>query len=261
MIKKGMRVNYTFHPDVIVIYNKLQGNTNLNTCISNIIHDVILGASNTLLVESTTQAIDNFIQPDHRGELKLPDHDGELDFLCTFHGNSNMAGHLMDDEPWLQYTGYQEPIVINIGFPLEYMYREIPLEQQQEYITILEKLFSPYNFRTILRTAIDDPELFILPLFGVVDYGDAMGWDANISEFLKSNGYDVPRMGINNNTFITSLGMYKKLKQFQRLFISKYGLTDNRFIIDNIKAGYTTPYHAYIYSYPAIFNNIYYIKP
>jgi len=259
MRSKGMKINYTFRPNVILIYNRLDGNTNVNARINNFIIE-LYNTANTMNIVAHTNPTNGVTQPDYRKELGLPENEYSFDFSNVNMYGGKMCGHYFSPEAWLVEDGYQEPIIISIGFPLEYAYKEIPLEEQGHYCDLLYGFLCQANMRQMMRSILENPNQIIVPTFALKPVGDADGWKESLEPWLKTIGLSMPGHKLTNNTFVTSLSQYRKLKKYQELFIKKFGNSNDDFIVDNIKGGYTTPYHAYIGSMLAPFDGIFYMK-
>lgn len=256
---KGMKINYTFHPDTIIINNKLNGNLTINSVINGLLTDVMNYCS-SIYIENTVRAVDDFKQPDYRDQFNVSKDDYDFDFLCHFISTNSFCGHIMDQEPWLVGNGIQDPIVINIGFPLDCMYNEYDDKKTLEYIEWIRRFLNPANLRFMLRLIIEHPTYFIFPAFSITRSETCAGWKDVLNEWLPSIGLTIPECGLSNNTFITSMSNYLKLKDYQQKFVDKFGSFSDKNIVDNIKGGYTTPYHAYIYSYPALFKDLFFLS-
>lgn len=258
LYSKGMRMNYTFHPNVIIINNKLSNNTTINSAINKIMID-LLGQCSAIYIENIVNSIDDFEQHDYRDKLNIEKDDYDFDFLCQYVYSSSYCGHMFMQEPWLISNGIQDPIVVNIGFPLDCMYNEYDEKQTSEYINWLRRFFNPVNVRFMFRMIIEHPTYFIFPTFSILHSNDCDGWKKVLDEWLPTIGLNISQSGLSNNTFVTSLDNYLKIKDYQQKFQNRFGLFSDKNIIDNIKGGYTTPYHAYIYSYPSLFKDVFYL--
>lgn len=243
MRSKGMKINYTFHPDIILINNILRGNTNINAAVNEYSRQ-IQDWSNTQYVEIDCDKVGDLVQPDYKEEFKLPEELYSFDFNRYATYNSFYCGHYIGEEGWIVDNKYQEQIVLCIGFPLEYMLGEVDKETQQKHIQHLKEFLCYNNIRNMFRQILEHPNYLFVHNQFIQPIGDAYGWKENLEGFLKENNLSLPQYKLMNNTFCTSLSNYKKIKDLQHKFVDKNGACDNWWIIDTIKNNYTTPYHA-----------------
>lgn len=259
MRSKGMKLNYTFHPDAIIVNNVLGDNITINNVIIPIICD-ILNTTSSIYIENEVPNVNGLKQPDYRDELGMDKSDYSFDFLRQQTYSTIYGSHYFGDDPWAINNGLQEPIVINIGFPLNFMCNELTLEETKEYKEWLQRFFNPKNIRYMLRLIIEHPEYFIIPSYGIFSDENCFGWRESLEEWLPTIGLKLQGVGLSNNTFITSLSNYLKIKDYQKKFEERFGSIDNTFIVNNLKEGYTTPYHAYICSYLSAVSNLFYLS-
>lgn len=256
MIRRGMKVNYTFHPDVYINLSIIPGNDYFNNIISNILGGEILPHTNLFLTCNYIKSLgDKYITQKHIDD-NLTHYD--FDYLARFNDNDNYFGIIMDDESQYIRQSIQEPIIINIGTPLEFASRELTQEYQKYYLDQMVNISHWSNLFPLLRSVMEGGYT-IIPKIGVVDEPNHYGWGDSLKEFLHTD--NLPSLSLINNTYICSLTQYNKIKDYQKKFISKYNICTNDFIVNNIIKGITTPYHAYMASVMSVIEKPYYIWP
>ena len=254
MRSKGMKINYTFHPDVILINNILQGNTNINACINGLSAG-IQNWANVQYTEVDCSSVDNIVQPDYKDELGVQ-YNYNYDFNKYSSYNTYYCGYYIGEEKYMADNKYQEQIVVILGFPIEYMIGEVDKEHQRVYVNDLKNFLCYSNVRFMFREVLEHPDILFIHNHFIKPIGDAYGWKDSLDEFLSKNSLELPQYQLWNNTYVTSLSNYKKIKEFQKKFIAYYDTLDNWYIISNMKSGLSTPYQALICSILAPISNI-----
>lgn len=254
--KHGMKMNYSFHPDVFLNWFMLDGNDYINSVIAKICLN-ILNASNCFLTETHICGIDkNELEHD---ESITPEPQYDFSFLVHHAYNYNYFNIAMGGDPHVVRKNIQDPIVINIGVPLEYAVTKVSVEEQKQYAATLSVLFSEENIKQYLRYALD-LNLTVIPKIGVIENPEnCMGYKKEVTEFLQNNNLGVPGMALTNNTMIMPFEQYKKLCDFQNKFTQYWGWCSNKYICDNARGNYNTPYHAYMCSVMSVIDNPYFV--
>lgn len=252
---KGMKPNYTFHPDATIINNVLRGNTNINSIVNEMCENVQDWA-NVQYSEIDCDQIGNFEQPDYREEIGCRNWLYSFDFNKYSMYSTYYCGHYIYDESWLIENKYQEQIILSIGFPIEYMFRVIDKEEQQKYVDSVREFLCYNNIRNMFRQVIENPNAFFVHNQFVKPVGDAYGWKENLEEFLHEHNSELPEYQLINNTFCTSLTNYRKIKDFQKIFTKQYGELGNEWIVEQYQKGLASPYHALICSMLSPIQNI-----
>ena len=259
MAQKGMKINYTFHPDVFVKFTKIPGNDYLNNSISNIITKEVLPNTNAYVIETTIEVEGQQIVKQEYPEASIPELIGG-DFYIRYQSNFTYFGINMNDESSQIRKFIQEPIIISIGSPLKWATTKLTKEEQDEYLSNIECILRWDNLKNIIRDILDK-QYTIIPYINVHDNSNYFGWKDSLNEWFESKGKNLPSKYIDCDTFIMSYSNYQVYKQYQKEFIERYNWTPNKFIISNIKNGITTPYQAYLASAMSFINNPYYIWP
>ena len=258
MRERGMKINYTFHPDMIINLYTLPNNDYINNNISNILANEILPNTNTCLNEYVIST-GNFELLKQTYTKDIVSH-YDFSFLSSEHNNSSYFNTNMNDEGYLLRKFIQEPIIINIGVPLDWAINPLSEEEQENYYNQLSTLLCWDNIKPLIRRILETGET-ILPSFciGHNQEYDYFGWKDSLIQFLEPHGIPLSDLYLDNNTYITTLSQYQKIKKYQKLFVDYHGMAGNEFILNNIKNEITTPYHAYIASVLAVIDKPFYV--
>lgn len=258
MIRRGMKVNYTFHPDVYINISLIPENFHYNDVISLILGSEVLPYTNSFLTCNWIRSLGNkYIKQEYSDEDQNMTH-YEFDYLAKFKDNYSYFGIVTDDESQYIRQSIQEPIVMTIGTPLEFATEKLTEEHQKKYLDYMVHLFMWNNMKQNLR-AIIEHGYTIIPKIGVEYIKSQYGWGDSLKEFLHTD--NVPNLALTNNTYICSLSQYNKIKEYQKKFIKYYDVCSNEFIVDNDIDKISTPYHAYMASVMSVIEKPYYIWP
>ena len=225
----------------------MRGNTNINSIVNEVCESMQDWA-NIQYGEIDCDQIGDFEQPDYREEIGCRNWLYSFDFNKYSMYSTFYCGHYIYDESWLVENKYQEQIIISIGFPIEYMFKEIDKEEQRKYVDSIRDFFCYNNVRSMFRQVIENPNAFFVHNQFIKPVDDAYGWKENLEEFLHKHNLELPKYQLINNTFCTSLTNYKKIKEFQKIFTKQYGELGNEWIVEQYKKGLASPYHALICS-------------
>ena len=259
MAKKGMKMNYEFHPDLFINWFKIKGNDYINSGINKIIHETILPKSNTFLTRIHMYLDDNKIikQPKQNNDLDQQS-DYDLSFLSSDFYNYYYMDILMNDESHKVRKFIQEPIVINIGIPDEFISKEVSFEEQKHYMDVLFCLFNPYNLKNFLRAALEH-DITVIPTIGICDNNYTSNEELN--EFLSDNGLIMPNKVLFNNTMIMPYSQFIKYKKYQDEFIKRFGYIHNNQIYDDMISNTQDIYQYFNQSVLSIIEKPYYVWP
>ena len=259
MRSRGMKVNYTFRPDCVLVLNKYINDPTYNDFISWLLVDMQNNCNMTqfhILYDSEN----SIHQPDYNQQCNIKS-GYDFSFLNSDYTSYVGAGipFYMPKTSICSNAGLQEPIVISIGFPLSHMTQEISVDALKEEMEDMSSFFNIKNFRMMLRSIIEDPSKTYTSKRFVGDVGDMAGWLDIMKEFLGTLNMEIPEYKLSNNTFITSLSQYKKYIQYQEKFQSRFPSVYNDFIVNNTLANYSTPYDAFVHTQLSVFDNITYM--
>lgn len=258
LIKHGMKMNYTFHPDIFINWFILKNNKHINATITKILSDSFLPQANCF-VNQFEIVVPDYDIPTDKSLLTEKDM-GDVDFLVKYMYNYNYFDVSMDDYNVVR-KNIQDPIVVNIGIPLRFATEYISVEEQRYYAEFLMKVFNKNSVRDFLRSALDD-EVTTIPTIGITDNNvlcaDFMG---KLKPILDNMGYNMSANALQNNTLIMPFSQYEKIKSFQKEFVKNFGHADNNYICESIKKGIYTPYHTYIGSVMSVIENPFYVWP
>ena len=258
MRHKGMKVNYTFRPDCILLHNKYTKDSTYNAFISNILTN-LHHMGNIKHVTVSYDYGNGVTQPDYKASLQVDD-EYDFSFLSEDYNNYTGAGiPLWLPESYFVGNDIQEPIVISIGFPLSHMIDTVSENDLKQEMTDMSEFLSKDNVRRMFRDIIEDPGKTFTSKAFIQDAGDIRGWRGLIDEFMDGLGMKAPDYMLKNNTFITSLSQYRKFIKYQEAFTDRFPSVQTSFIVDNELAGYSTPYDAFICTQLAAFDNVIYI--
>lgn len=258
MAKLGMKVNYTFHPDVFINLQVIPGNDHIHNRIMNLLTANIFPNTNVYFAESIIRT-----NGTPTAAQLIPDNPAKLitgvDFLTEYINIHYDFGSMYSS--YYQVRKFiQSPVIINIGFPYHWIYTQVSLEEQEEYLHHLECMLLWENIKPLIRSALLQDTTTLLKI-GTKNEPDCFGWRDTLQEFMNEQGLSIPKSTITNNTFIMSYETYQKYRKFQNEFTNKFGFVVNDDIINGIKYNKTTSYHAFISSIAAVFDNPYYIWP
>lgn len=250
--KHGMKMNYTFHPDVFVNWYKLEGNEYINDVINDILCRCIIPQTNCLLTQYDITDINRNQLESDEAMRKLSENRYDFGFLSRYAGNQYYFDVTMGGEPNIIRKNIQDPIVINIGIPLKYAVDPVSIEEQKQYAEFLLNVFDKQRVKQYLRMAIDQ-NITTIPGICVIDNPkNCMGYRDGLEKFLTSSGLEIPAKALISNTMIMPFTQYLKLCEFQNKFVNQYGWYSNKVIQDNAAGNFNTPYHAYICSVMSI---------
>ena len=258
--KHGMKMNYTFHPDVVVNWYMLKDNRYINYVVNQIITDRLLSISNCFVNQITIANADNPLETDDYMEEVMKSR-YDLDFLSRYYINNCYFDVTMGGEKNIIRRDIQDPIIINIGIPLKFATQPVSIDEQKQYGDLLWKVFSPDRVKQYLRAALDH-ELTTIPAFAIEDNRpDCMGYRGSLERILKDNNLEIPDHALLSNTMIMPYSQYLKLCGFQNDFVNTFGWWYNKDICDNARGNYNTPYHAYECSVMSIMDNVQFVEP
>lgn len=256
--KHGMKMNYTFHPDVFVNWYILKGNDHINSVVNKILCDSLLPFSNCFINKIMIDGVSANLPTDE--SMNNPEKDYDLGFIATTTYNNDYFDVSMED-PGTIRKNIQDPVVINIGIPLKYAVLPVSIEEQKQYADFLSIVFATGNLNQFIRGALDYG-VTTIPKIGIMDNSPShMGYGEGLDKFLAEINLKAPSKVLFNNTMVMPFQQYRKLKKFQKDFTKQYGWYSNESICNNIEHNYTTPYHAYICSVMSIIDKPYYVWP
>lgn len=259
--KHGMKVNYTFHPDIFINWYKLEGNDYINSVITDILCKSFLPNANCMLTQYDIADI-NKIHLDADEIMKERSKNNyDFNFLSRSVNNHYYFDITMGGEREVIRKNIQDPIVINIGIPIKYAVDPVSIEEQKQYAEFLSIVFNEHNVKQYLRAAIDYNTTTIPNICVMKNSENCMGYKDGLEEFLKDLGLRIPSKALISNTMIMPFSQYIKLCEFQNKFVKQYGWFSNKEIYDNLVGNYNTPYHAYICSVMSVIENPYFVWP
>lgn len=256
--ERGMKMNYTFHPDVYINYYQSPCVPYVNNLIRNTLAKDTLNIVNAFFRGIT-------IEYDKKFNIQQPQPDSLTPEIYDIGFMDDPAwGHIYMDTGvganYIKvYKNIQDPIIINIGLPLSFFTEEVSIQAQYNYTQQVLSILQSNNLRTLLRKVLDEGQTIIPQACCVDNTPDALGWKDALEEFLQQLGLSLPPNYLLCNTMILPYKQWLKLKDFQRKFMNYFGVIDNNFIIENAKDRITTPYHAYMASMMSVIENPYYV--
>lgn len=258
--ERGMKMNYTFHPDVYINY---YNNPSL-PYIDNIIR-YTLAKEVYPIVNAFFSDIKIIVDKEHRinqpSPEQLPHEKYDDSFMKDPRDTHNYIDLGMDGENKNVHKYIQDPIILNIGLPLSFFTEETSIEAQYNYTQQIVTLLQHDNLKKMLRKVLDE-ETTVIPQACCVDNSpDVLGWKGNLENFLQPFELSIPPNYLLCNTMILPYKQWLKLNEYQEKFIDFFGTFDNNFIIENAKDRITTPYHAYMGSVMSIIEKPYYVWP
>lgn len=264
LAKKGMKMNYTFHPDVFINWYIAEGHDHINTGVrAKILNDVMLPMTNAFLTMIYMCNGFNIKQPQIDGMFNRENtYDYDLNFLAYELYSNYYMDVLMDDERKKNRKYIQEPVVINIGLPAKFVAQEVSPEEQKFYMDFLLKIFNEYNLREFIRAALEH-NTTVIPTLGVEDENDYAGKGDELKDFLQGLGLELPKNVLNNNTLIMPWNQYQKFKKYHSEFTRKFGFNGayNDDICRHILNGESDNYQLYTHSIMSVIEHPYFVWP
>ena len=259
MNRQGMKVNYTFHPDVFVNLCIIPGNHYINNKVIDMLMQHVFPNVNALFTLTSIEGNgENLTIQQHSNSPTSMK--GDLDFITRYVNNSDYLGIEMRDESKNIRQFIQEPVIINIGFPEHWAYVEVSQQEQDEYIKHLKCMFDWNNLKPIIRSALANNVSTFLKI-GAPDNGECFGWVDTLNPWLKSIGLELPAYALTNNTYVMPYQSFLKYKQFQNTFVEKFGWAPNGYIIKNGRDNVSTQFHAFLSSMLSSIKNTYFVWP
>lgn len=259
LAKHGMKMNYTFHPDVFINWYRLPNLPYINAVISDkILTWSLLGLANcflNIIDINAPNAVEQPIEPGMPTQVQT-----SLDFLTRYGSNSNYFDINMNDESNLIRKHIQDPIIINIGIPIKYAIDKISVEEQKHYVEFLSNVLDTNNIKNFLRIALEHG-ITTIPTIGIEEIDNCYGFKNDVDEILGDLGLSNPHKALINNTMIMPYDQFLEIKKLQQIFIKKYGVFDNSIILSYLSQNIMTPYHAYISSVMAVIKKPYFVWP
>ena len=258
LTKHGMKMNYTFHPDVFINWYVLPNNHHINATFTKILCDAFLPHANCFVNEIEI-SVPKYNDIPNDGLINMDDV-GDIDFLTRRTHNYHYFDISMGNDGIIR-KNVQDPIVVNIGIPIKYAVDNITVDEQKQYTDFMLKIFNEDNVRDFLRAALDHGTTTI-PTIGVMDHdGDCMGFHDVMKDMLDNMGLQIPPNILFNNTMVMPYSQYIELKKFQKEFTNRFGYYSNTDICEYLLKNTLTPYHAYICTVMSIIKNPYYVWP
>lgn len=259
LTKHGMKMNYTFHPDILLYFYIIDGNDYINNIIDQrVLIDSLIPNANVSYCRVHISG-DNFIDQPKVEEKVNISMDSSFMVREMYSHYFNDA-HYIDDANTIRYN-IQEPIVITIGIPAQYLANPISPESQKYYGEFMQRVFNKYNFRNFLRSTLD-AELTIIPTLNTSENDMNCGeFKEPLIKFLKDHNLRIPQYKLNGNTMIMPYRQYLKVIKFMDDFKNTFGTISNTDICKSIQEDKPSIYDAYTCGVLSVIEKPYYVWP
>lgn len=260
LLKHGMKMNYTFHPDVFLYVYTIDNNSYINDIIDqNVVTESILPQTNTFLHKLHITGDFSVIQPRDE-DMKIHKY-ADIEFMSkeiSIFQDGNF--HIGNTHTYIK-PNIQEPVIITIGIPMKYMAQEISTDEQKHFVEFMKAIFNPDSVRNMLRTALDY-NTTVIPTLGI-DYNNDTydGFKEPLAEFMSSMGLTLPQYKMTCNTMVMSYQQFRKVVKFNEEFYKKFGHISNTQICEDLKNGTPNIYNAYENSILSVIEHPYYVWP
>ena len=260
--KHGMKINYMFHPDVVINYYTYGNTPYIDNVIQHLIVHEILPNVNGFFNRIKVHLDENNLVQQYTPE-KLRYDQVNTDFLERSLTNYMYLDNLFGDETHIIRKNIQDPIIMNISIPFEFTQRQVSIEEQKRYAFNIQQVFEFSNLRGLLRRVLEEGITVIPHICCDSSNEDIFGWKESLEGFFKEKQLDLtlPPNYMRCNTMITPYQQWLKIKEYQQLFKGYYGTIPNDDIVSNLQKGYTSEYHAYIASIISVIKKPYYVWP
>jgi hypothetical protein len=259
LAKHGMKMNYTFHPDILLYFYVIDGNDYVNTIIDQrVLIDSLIPNANVSYcrVHISGNNFTDIPKVEDPVEITM-----ESSFLVReVYSHYFNDAHYIGDLNEFRYN-IQEPIVMTIGIPAYYMATEVSPESQKYYADFIRRIFNTYNFRNFLRSVLDN-NLTIIPSINTSDNDMNCGeFKEPLIKFINEHNLYIPQYKLNGNTMIMSYRQFIKVAEFMDNFKKSFGLISNTDICKSIREGKPSIYDAYTCAVLSVIDNPYFVWP